>query len=479
MRGGYTMKKLTQLFVLLTLLFALPLQGYASSIKTTVATNLGVDNAAVTIRDAKTGEIVYSHNGNKAMRPASNLKLLSGAAALETLGVNYRFKTNLYIDGEIENNVLFGNVYIEGSGDPTLNNVDFQEFSRALQKLGIRSVTGNLIGDDSAFSGNTLSPGVEKEDESYYFAARTSAITMSPNEDYDASTVIVTVFPSKVGAAPTYGVTPNLSGMVVSNQAKTVKNGQKNTISIKRSYNSNRIVITGNLPVGSTSKDWVTVPNPTINTLHAIKTSMMNMEIRFDKTSKIIRQQVPEQARLVFSNESKPLSQMFSVFMKLSNNSMGDIFAKAMGQQQYGVGDLPSGANVMMDYSKTKNISMGNWRFVDGSGLSNQNRMTSIGITQLLYEIQSEPYYQTFYKSLPVAGNKERSIGGTLRQRFTSTQLQGRVIAKTGYISNVHALSGYMKGESGKQYIFSIMIENRANGIANIDKAVTAIMKQL
>lgn len=180
------MKKLTQLFVLLTLLFALPLQGYASSIKTTVATNLGVDNAAVTIRDAKTGEIVYSHNGNKAMRPASNLKLLSGAAALETLGVNYRFKTNLYIDGEIENNVLFGNVYIEGSGDPTLNNVDFQEFSRALQKLGIRSVTGNLIGDDSAFSGNTLSPGVEKEDESYYFAARTSAITMSPNEDYDA-----------------------------------------------------------------------------------------------------------------------------------------------------------------------------------------------------------------------------------------------------------------------------------------------------
>lgn len=472
------MKKILQLFLLMTLVFMLPLQSFAST-KTLVATNISFDNAAVTIRDANTGEIVYSHNGNKAMRPASNLKLLSGAAALETLGMDYRFKTNLYIDGEVKNHVLQGNVYIEGSGDPTLNKSDFLEFSKELKKLGIRSISGNLIGDDFAFSGSTLSPGVEKQDESYYFAARTSAITMSPNEDYDASTMIVTAVPSAVGVKPYYATAPNISGLVISNQAKTVKKGQKNTLTIKRAYNSNRIVISGNLPMGSTKKEWVTLQDPTINTLYAIKKTFFDTGITFSKTSKIVRKEVPSQAQLIFTNESKPLAQIFPVFMKLSNNSMGDIFVKAMGQQTFGVGDLKTGAKVLTQFGQEKNISMNNWRFVDGSGLSNQNRMTATGITQLLYEIQQEPYYKTFYQSLPVAGHKERLVGGTLRQRFSAAHLQGRVNAKTGYIPNVYALSGYMKGNSGKQYIFSIMIENRSNALKTIDNAVASFMKQL
>lgn len=472
------MKKIIQMMLLITLFFTLPLQSYAS-IKTTVANNLGIENAAVTIRDAKTGEIVYSHNGNKAMRPASNVKLLSGAAALETLGMDYRFNTKLYIDGEIINHILHGNIYIQGSGDPTLNNTDFREFSKALTQKGIRIVTGDLIGDDSAFSGSTLSPGVEKQDESFYFAARTSAITMSPNSDYDAGTIIVTANPSKVGAKPTYNVAPNASGMIISNQAKTVKKGQKSTLKIQRTYNTNLIVISGNLPIGSSKKEWVTVQNPTINTLQALKNTLYNSGIHFSKSSQIIRKELPKNAKLIFTNQSKPLAQIFPVFMKLSNNSMADIFAKAMGQQQYGVGDLQSGIQVIMEYGKSKNLPMTNWRFTDGSGLSNQNRMTAIGISQLLFEIQNEPYYQTFYQSLPVAGNTDPLVGGTLRKRFTATNIQGRIIAKTGYITNVYALSGYMKGNSGKSYVFSIMLENRANGITQIDKTMVALMKNL
>ncbi|AWE06830.1 D-alanyl-D-alanine carboxypeptidase/D-alanyl-D-alanine-endopeptidase [Lysinibacillus sp. 2017] len=473
------MKKIIQLLMLVSLIFILPIQSQAATMKTVVANNLGLNNSSVAIRDAKTGELVYSYNGNIAMPPASNLKLVTGAAALERLGQNYRFKTKLYIDGKIKKHVLHGNVYIEGSGDPTLNNLDFQELASALKKMGINSVTGHLIGDDTAFSGSTLSPGVEKQEESYYYAARTSAITMSPNSDYDASTVIVTATPSKVGAKPTYSITPNLSGMVITNQAKTVKKGQKNTIVIKRNYNSNTIVISGNLPVGSSSKEWVTVQDPTMNTLQAIKNCMQNMGIKFSTSSKVLRQSLKDDAQLIFTNESKTLAQMFPVFLKLSNNSMGDIFVKTLGKHVYGEGNLETGAQVLMDYGHAKDISMSNWRFVDGSGLSAQNRVTAIGLTQLLYEVQSEPYYHTFYQALPVAGDKDRLIGGTLKSRFNAANLQGRIVAKTGYIANVNTLTGYMKGNSGKQYIFSILIQNQAHGISHIDNTVAGLMKQL
>lgn len=473
------MKKILPLLMIIALVFILPIQSEAATIKSIVANNLGNDNSAIAIRDAKTGELVYSYNGKKLMRPASNLKLITGAAALDILGEDYRFKTKLYIDGEIKNNVLQGDVYIKGSGDPTLNNEDFQEFSTALKKLGITSVTGNLYGDDTAFSGSTLSPGVTPLEESYYYGARTSAITMSPNSDYDASTVIVTASPTTVGAKPSYVITPNLSGMAVLNQAKTVKTGQKNTVVIKRVYNTNTIVISGNLPIGSSAKEWVTVQDPTINTLQAIKICMNNMGIKFSTTSKVLRQQIPKDAKLIFTNESTTLAKMFPVFMKLSNNSMADIFVKAMGQQMYGDGSLKSGVQVLMDYGHSKNLTMENWKFVDGSGLSNQNRVNAIELSQLLFEVQSEPYYQTYYQSLPVGGNKDRLIGGTLKSRFSAANIQGRIIAKTGYIENVYTLSGYMKGDSGKQYIFSILIQNQTKGISHIDNAIAALMKQL
>ena len=124
-------------------------------------------------------------------------------------------------------------------------------------------------------------------------------------------------------------------------------------------------------------------------------------------------------------------------------------------------------------------IAMSNWKFVDGSGLSSQNRVNAIELTQLLFALQSEPYYQTYYQSLPVGGNKDRLIGGTLKSRFNATNLQGRIIAKTGYIENVNTLTGYMKGNSGKQYIFSILIQNQKSGISHIDNTVAALMKQL
>lgn len=464
--------------MLITLCMALPLQSFAS-INEVITQGLGNNNAAVTIRDAQTGKIIYEHNGEKLMRPASNMKLLTGAAALDILGEDYRFSTELYIDGVIMNKELNGNVYIKGTGDPTLNNDDFLAFATALKNQGIQKVNGNIVGDDTYFTGNTLPPGVDKVDETFYFGARTSAITMSQNPDFDASTIIITATAGKVGAKPSYEIIPNVSGMTITNEAKTVAKGQKNTIKIERSYNTNRIIISGNLPQGSSKKEWVTLQDPTKNTLQAVQLTLQSAGIQFAKNTQIKTAPIPADAKFIHMNKSRALSTIFPAFMKLSNNSIADILVKSMGQQQQSNGNLTAGLQAMKEYGHTLNIPMDAWILADGSGLSDRNRVTANGLSSLLYEVQQKSYFQTFYKSLPVAGYDDRLIGGTLRKRFTTSDVKGKIIAKTGYIPNVNTLAGYVTGKSGKTYIFTVLLESESNGVARIDQMMADIMKNL
>lgn len=456
----------------------LPLQSYAS-IKEAVTKNIGNGHGAVTIRDKQTGEIIYEHNGEKLMRPASNMKLLTGAAALDILGEEYRFSTELYIDGVIMNKELNGNVYIKGTGDPTLNNDDFLAFANALKNQGIQKVNGDIVGDDTHFSGNTLPPGVDKIDETFYFGARTSAITMSQNQDYDASTVIITATAGKVGAKPSYEIIPNVSGMTITNEAKTVAIGQKSSIKIERSYNTNRIIISGDLPQGSSKKEWVTLQDPTKNTLQAIQLTLQGAGIQFAKNTQIKTAPIPAGAKFIHMKKSRALSTIFPAYMKLSNNSIADILVKSMGQQQQANGDLQSGLQAMKEYGDILNIPMDTWILADGSGLSDRNRVTANGLSSLLYEVQQKSYFQTFYKSLPVAGHEERLVGGTLRKRFITSDVKGKIIAKTGYITNVYTLAGYVTGNSGKTYIFTILLESESNGTASMDRILADIMENL
>src|SRR5690606_5854218 len=156
-----------------------------------VETILGEDKATFTLRDRTSGEILYTYRGERLMRPASNMKILTGAAAIVELGLDYRFKTEIYIDGNVEDHTLNGDIYVKGYGDPTINEAALKRFSEVLRECGILHVSGKLIGDDTYFSGDTLPPGVDDEGETHYYGARISPITMSPNDDFDASTIIV------------------------------------------------------------------------------------------------------------------------------------------------------------------------------------------------------------------------------------------------------------------------------------------------
>jgi len=440
---------------------------------------LGKDHVTVTIRDRENGTELYSFRGKHLMRPASNMKLISGAAALSILGESYKFKTEIYIDGHIENGVLHGDLYIKGGGDPTLNEESFKQFASQLKTYGINAIQGDLVGDDTLFPGETLPPGVDDEGETFCWGARISAISMSPDGDYDASSIIVTANPNEVGEKPSFQVIPHLCGHEITNEAITVAAGEENTFEVLRTLGTNQIVISGNLPQGEVAKAWVSLQNPTINTLQFMKYIFEQQGIEFQTSSSIKQGAVPSSAELIYTHDSPTVAEMFPAFMKFSNNSIADIFVKMIGLEEHGVGDYESGLKSVRTYLQKLQIPADTWQFIDGSGLSHSDRLTSEGISELLYKLQNEPYFTTFFDSLPVAGQSERWIGGTLRERFTESEYDNRIFAKTGYIWEVHCLSGYAIGDSGKSYIFSILLEGYEEGIPYIDRGLKEILRHL
>lgn len=450
------------LIIILSILFIMDLQlVQAHPFNNIVEQQLGTDHMSVSIRDVDTGYLLYMKNGDTLMKPASTLKLLTAASALHVLGENYRWITEVYIDGQVKNNELKGNLYVKGSGDPTFQKKHFYEIADLLKILGIFSISGDIYGDDSRFYGSQLPPGAKKEDESYYYAARISALTMSPDMDFDAGTIIVHVKPSSVGKEPIIETEPNKSGMELINQAKTVSSNEKNTIEINRVHDTNQVIITGNIPMDETFKDWVTLNDPTINTLHALKMALEEEGISFHHPV-IDRKEVPKDAILFYVKHSLPLKSIILPFLKLSNNSIADILVKTMGYEVYQNGTMEDGLKVIEDFGEELGLQMEQWLLEDGSGLSHHNRTTANELTQLLVNVKNEPYFHSFYNGLPIGGVKERNIGGSLRNRYNESHLQYRVIAKTGHISGVYTLAGYVKGNSGLWYAFAVMTQNQS-----------------
>lgn len=448
-----------------------------NSLNSIVNSSLSGTTVSVTVRKASNGEVVYSKNPELGVTPASSLKVLTAAAALDTLGENHRFSTEVLTNGQVAKGTLYGNLYLKGYGDPTLMKNDFDHFASILANRGVKRLSGNIIGDDTWFDTDRLSKGIAKEDEAYYYAAQISALTLSPNTDYDAGSVIVEAKPSINGRNAKVTLTPATNVVRIINKSKTVPKGYRNTLKIQREYGTNEIVVTGNVPVGSAGKkEWIAVSNPTAYALDVFKKSLAAKGIKFVPTSKVLRGTTPDNARILLSKKSMPLKQLMIPFLKLSNNTHAEHLAKQMGKVKYGEGSWDAGLQVMKEYAASIGLDLSQWRFEDASGMSHANKVSSNQLTLLLQKVRNEPWYGTYLKGLPIAGGTDRFVGGTLRTRMTSWPAKGNVIAKTGTLDKVSSLSGYATTRDGELLVFSILTQDyRTSTVPTLDRMATAI----
>ncbi len=428
----------------------------------------------ISIRSAETGEMIYERGAQTRLRPASNLKLLTSAAALETLGEDHVFQTELYLKGVQVGHVLQGDVYLKGKGDPTLLEKDFDELAASLKHRQVKLVHGDLIGDDSWYDDVRYSQDLVWSDEQEYYGAAVSALTASPNEDYDTGTIIVEIAPGeKAGKRAKVKLEPETDYVKVINKTKTESADANKKIEVERSHGTQVITVTGTIPEDAgVTKEWISVEDPTEYALSLFEKSMKKHGIKV--LGKRKKGKTPEGADMIGTHQSMPLSQLLIPFMKMSNNSHAEVLVKEMGKEADGEGSWKDGLKVARNQLKSMGINMQTIMMRDGSGISQVNMIPANEITKLLYAIQEKTWFPAYLNALPIAGNENRMVGGTLRKRMKGTLAAGNVRAKTGTISGTSSLSGYVTTKRGEKIIFSIILNNFVD-----EKGITAIQDKI
>lgn len=421
---------------------------------------------SIHVAEASTGKELYEQYTDFPLRPASNMKILTTIAALEVLESDYTYTTELFTDASSDGGTLKGNIYVKGGGDPTLLQEDFVQFAKDLKERGIEKIEGDLIGDDTRYDDVYFSQDAPWEDEQYYYGAPISALTVSPNEDYDVSTVIIELEPGEaVGEEAQFSVYPTNDDITIINETETVEPHEERTVEMEREHGTNDIVLTGDIPSDTPLiREWRSVMDPTMYAMNVFKHTLEEEGISISKKSEIKKGETPEDAELLTSKESEQLDELLKVFMKLSNNGIGNLLVKEMGKVVADEGSTEAGIDVIYDVLSDYGAETENMIFRDGSGLSDKTLFSTEQLSSILYEVQDASWYAHFEETLPVAGVDERFVGGTLRYRMLSDKTAGNIQAKTGGMTGVSTISGYVTTSSGDKLIFTIFMNNFTGG---------------
>ena len=412
----------------------------------------------VEIRSLDSGEVLYALNPHKLMMPASNMKLVTLAAAAETLGWDYRFTTAIETAAAIENGVLEGDLIVRGTGDPTINRRDgrsaavLDEWAAALKNAGIARIDGRIIGDDNAFDDQVLGAGWSWDYLQYGYAAPVGALEF----DEDNATLSVRPGP-KEGDAAVVELTPG-SGLAIVNRAFTGAAQSADTIEYSRRLDRAVLEITGSIAADARPlAREVAVVNPTVYFAQALKDGLAARGIPVSGDAADVDDVAggPDQAsrRTLATSTSPPLSEIAIVLMKVSQNLYAETLLKAVGAAKSGLGTTEGGRLAARALMTSWGVPERGYVQADGSGLSRYDYVTADMLVTILSRMAKDPrHHDAFLATLPVAGKD-----GTIASRMKGTRAEANATAKTGSIANVRSLSGYVRTRDGETLVFSIL----------------------
>ncbi|MBS0653999.1 MAG: D-alanyl-D-alanine carboxypeptidase/D-alanyl-D-alanine-endopeptidase [Verrucomicrobia bacterium] len=397
-----------------------------------------------------TGKTLYETNAGQLFMPASNMKLITGAAALEILGTDYRFVTKVYTDGFIDKGVLKGNLWIKGSGDPELSTSSLEELVLQLKLKGIHRVQGNLYIDRSDFDGVAQGPGWTWDDGAVVWNSPLDALTVNH------SCVDVWVKPNfRDNLPPEVHVYPKTQLVTVDNHALTTEKTE--ALSVERRWKTKEDIIDVK---GCISKEEevqkfkIPVESPHLYAAYVFRDLLDKNGIKFKGV--IGEKKVGPEDKELASYASRPLFEMVVEMMKVSDNLIADSLFKKIGQKVSGSpGSWQNGTEAIKSFLSEKvGLDTSNMVIVDGSGLSRYNLLSPRQLVALLTWIDRQGSISSeFMASLPISG-----IDGTLSDRMTDPSIKGKVRAKTGSLMGVSTIAGYATTVKGERLVFSIMM---------------------
>lgn len=396
----------------------------------------------VVVKSLTSGETIYEHNAQSLFIPASNEKIITSVASLSLLKRDYRFKTEFSSGGGISKGVLHGGLYVKGYGDPTLGEPHIGFIVYELKKRDIKEIKDGITVDDSYFSRTRRAEGWKEEWTDDFYSPPISALSFNYN------TIEVKVASSKSGQKPSVSILPEGSGIAIINNAVT---STKQGVLTTTWKDDQTIIVGGRIRPKSSVLLKIPVQNPTLLTGNVFKNAIEEAGIKV--SGPVVAGDVPRWATVFYTHYSDPLSAIITEYNKNSVNIIGENLIKTLGAEFRGApGSWESGSSVISEFLNGIGIKDG-FRVVDGSGLSLLNRVSPKTLTEVLsYAYTNRIIASDFIDSLPIAG-----VDGTLKKRFRQSDVQGRVMAKTGYLNNVRALSGYVFTKQGDVLVFSIL----------------------
>jgi D-alanyl-D-alanine carboxypeptidase/D-alanyl-D-alanine-endopeptidase (penicillin-binding protein 4) len=425
----------------------------------------------MSLRDRR---VLYARDADKTFAPASNMKVYTTAVALDLLGANYRWRTSIYAEAEPDKTgTIAGDLTLYGRGAPDFSSTPLKGESKSsldnladeLYKRGVRRVRGDIVGDEGYFRGDPLGDGWLWDDVQWYFGAEVSALTINDNE------INITVAPSgKAGENATVKLKPETSFVHIQNDTNTAERGKPSSIGVTRGLSDNDVRVWGDFPTGGSSINArLSVHQPALwaaalfrDALRARGISVEGKTRAVDARNQKDARLDPEQAVELASVTSKTLGEVVHQTNKESINLYAELTLRTLGKERGATappkdpkklqtrGDDQAGLAVVRQWLEQHNISTAAFALHDGSGLSRLDLVTPEATAHLLAAMTKSTAAETFRDSLPVAGRD-----GTLKFRLRSQA--GRILAKTGTLTYINSLSGYVTTDDDETLVFSII----------------------
>ncbi|WP_371493995.1 D-alanyl-D-alanine carboxypeptidase/D-alanyl-D-alanine-endopeptidase [Kitasatospora sp. NBC_00374] len=412
------------------------------------------------VTDPATGEVVYEHAPGALLLPASTQKTVTAAAALDLLGPDHRFRTDVLAAGRRTGGVVDGDLVLRGGGDPSLLAADLDDLARQVADGGVTSVGGGVLADASRYDDVPLGPNWAWDDQAAYYSPQISALTLTTDGDYDPGTVRLTVTPGDAPGRPAaVRVTPAEAPVHLSGQVRTGAAGSERTVDVARRPGGNELVLSGSVPADADPGDeWIAVDRPAVLAATVFAAALARHGVTVH--GPVAEGPAPEGGTELASHDSAPVSALMTPFLKLSNNGIAEHLIKEIGRVRADEGSWAAGTDEVRAFLHRGGLETGEARQVDGSGLSRHNLLSARRLTALLAFARRQSWFSTWYDALPVAGDARRMVGGTLTNRLRGTAAEGRVHAKTGSMTGVDALTGYVERPDGQPLAFAVIVNN-------------------
>jgi len=433
----------------------------------------------ILIKSLSDGRVIYQRGASAPLRPASNQKLITLAAALQELGPGYLHKTTLLGAGAIEGSQLLGPLVVVGGGDPNLSRrfmakdatsrevPILAEWAQNIRRRGIRVIRGDVVCDDRFFDQIRYHPDWEAADRSHWYAAEIGALILNDG------CVDLEILPKGEGGL--VRTIPPTEYINVENKLVAASGPKKHVFSVTRRAGTNNVQVRGRLwPKARAGRTEITVKDPGLFFVTALKESLERAGVKL--LGKPRRAKPTERfSGEVLALKASPLPLTVAVCGKRSLNHYAESLLKTLGREKAGAGSSSAGAKVVRSALQKLGVPLAGLIIRDGSGLSRKNRMTAAALAGLLEAMRRSPNDTIYRSSLATGG-----IDGTLRKRFRKLPPGVRIEAKTGTLRDTSSLSGYLflsnrRDRAGDPIVFS-MLMNNTPGARRLQEAILRIL---